>query len=98
MPDDDTGERTEKHALDQCHRLREARGTRSEGSRHTADKAAGNEQRPAFNVDGAYERREDRGGENEPRRGLTQCRSSDARYEECGDAKLCDRQRGGLAH
>ena len=98
VSDNDASERTEEHPLDQGRRSGESRGTRTEGAGHAADKTAGDEQRPAFNVDGPHECREDRRGEHEPDGGFAQRAACDTGDEECRYAKLRDRQRGRLAH
>ena len=66
VSDDDAGERAEEKTFDQCRRGREPGGARAECAADTAHKAAGNEQRPAFDVDGAHERGKDRRREHEP--------------------------------
>ena len=66
--------------------------------RHPGDESAGDEQRPALDVDGADERREQRRREHEPRRRFSQRGAGDTGNEESADAELSDRQRGGLAH
>ena len=99
VPDHDTGERAEQHALDQRRRLRESGGARARtrcATRLTNPPGMSSAQlsmsiartNAASTV----------GREHEPRRRLTERRARDAGNEERRDAQLRDRQRGGLPH
>ena len=98
VADHDAGERAEEHALDQRRRLRTPAARAPKALRHAADEAAGDEQRPALDVDRARERRQHRRGEDEPRRRLPERVAGDAGNEERRHPELRDRERGGLAH
>ena len=62
----------------------------------SADRPAGNQQRPALDVNRTHERAKDGGGEHPPARRRSQHRSRDACHEERADAELRDRERAGL--
>ena len=96
VPDDHAGDRPEEQAFDKRCRGRDGAGARAECGGDAADETSGNEQRPAFDVDGAHERRKHGRREDEPAGRFPERGTRDTGDEERGDAELGNRQRGGL--
>jgi hypothetical protein len=98
LADDNAGEGREEEPFDQSRR---SRGLGHPGAERLLDarhRAAGNEQRPALDVDGADEGAHHRRRQHEPGSRISERRSSDAGNEERGHAELCNRQRGRFPH
>ena len=87
LADDDAGKRREHEPFDQTSR---GRGLGCSGAERLMDAghgAAGNEQRPALDVDGADEGAHDRGREHEPGGAISERRSSGSGDEERRNAR-----------
>ena len=98
MPDHDAGDCPQEQAFNDRCRDRDSLDSAAEGTRHARHDTTRHEQRPAFNVDGAHERRDDRSGQDEPGGRVANRRRTDAGYEEGRHAELRDRQCRGFPH
>ena len=98
VPDDDDGEGGEQKPLGQDGRGRGAGPGRPERVPDAADEPAGDEHRPALDVDGAHEGGQDDSGKHEPAGRRPENGGGEAGHEEGCDAELREGERGRLAH
>ena len=98
LSDDDAGEGREEEAFDEAGGRRGLGRSCPERLMDPGHGSAGDEQRPAFDVDGADERADHGRGQHEPDSRVSERRSRRAGDEKCGNAELRNGERRRLAH
>ena len=98
VSDNDASQGSQEHSFDDRDGGGEPSGTMAECEPDPADETAGNEQRPAFDIDGADSDGHDRRREHKPSGRFAESRLVTAGYEKRGHSQLRDRERRSFSH